>query len=112
MYNLGLTWSLSLLCLAAAAQQTPPVVFEATPTLARRQDDMETRTFGPLTSSVELQPAGLAQTASPTTTYRLETASPPLQIADTIGLIMPNPWSKLYVGGYGERGPEDCHLMC
>ena len=70
----------------------------ALPTLYPRQDQLETRTLSPSTSNVELQPKGPSQTASATTTYRLETATPPLQLSDTVGLIMPNPWSNLYVG--------------
>lgn len=65
--------------------------------LLPRQDDLETRTLSSMTSSLQPQ-GGPSQTASPTSTYRLETARPPLQLPDTIGLIMPDPWSKIYVG--------------
>jgi hypothetical protein len=66
---------------------------------------METRTVD-VTSSMELQEGATAVLPSSNTSYRLETATPPIQLADTIGLIMPNPWSKLYVGmsGGGDRG--------
>jgi hypothetical protein len=66
------------------------------PTLQPRQE-METRTVD-VTSSMELQGGATSVIPSSTTSYRLETAIPPIQLADTIGLIMPNPWSKLYVG--------------
>jgi len=59
---------------------------------------METRTVDVLTSSMELQGDATAVIPSPTTSYRLETATTPIQLADVIGLIMPNPWSKVYVG--------------
>jgi len=68
------------------------------PTLRPRQDDMETRTVDVLTSSMELQGDATAVIPSPTTSSRLETATTPIQLADVIGLIMPNPWSKVYVG--------------
>ena len=83
-----------LLCLLLPLASATP----ARPTLHPRQDELETRTLSPFTSSIELQPGGPAETASATTTYRLETATPPLQLPDTVGLIMPNPWSHLYVG--------------
>jgi len=66
------------------------------PTLQPRQE-METRTVD-VTSSMELQGGATSVIASSSTSHRLETATPPIQLADTIGLIMPNPWSKLYVG--------------
>jgi hypothetical protein len=66
------------------------------PTLHPRQE-METRTVD-VTSSMELQGGATSIIPSSTTSYRLETATSPIQLADTIGLIMPNPWSKLYVG--------------
>lgn len=90
----------SLLCssLLLLPQLLATPTAQPQPTLHPRQDDLETRTFSPSTSSLELQPGGPEQTASATTTYRLETATPPLQLPDTVGLIMPNPWSKLYVG--------------
>jgi len=67
------------------------------PTLRPRQD-AETRTVDGLTSSVELQGGATTVIPSPTTPYRLETATAPIQLADTIGLIMPNPWAKVYAG--------------
>lgn len=68
------------------------------PTLRPRQD-AETRTVdGFLISSVELQGGATTVIPSPTTPYRLETATAPIQLADTIGLIMPNPWAKVYAG--------------
>ena len=70
--------------------------FTPQPTLQPRQE-METRTVD-VTSSMELQGGATSVIPSSTTSYRLETATPPIQLADTIGLIMPNPWSKLYVG--------------
>ena len=66
------------------------------PTLQPRQE-MKTRTVD-VTSSMELQGGATSVIPSSTTSHRLETATPPIQLADTIGLIMPNPWSKLYVG--------------
>jgi hypothetical protein len=79
------TWFTS--CLATYTPQ---------PTLQPRQE-METRTVD-VTSSMELQGGATSVMPSSNTSYRLETATPPIQLADTIGLIMPNPWSKLYVG--------------
>jgi hypothetical protein len=67
------------------------------PTLYPRQD-VETRIIESLTSSVELQGGATTVIPSPTTPYRLETATAPIQLADTIGLIMPNPWAKIYAG--------------
>jgi len=61
---------------------------------------METRTVD-VTSSMELQGGATSVEPSSATSYRLETATAPIQLADTIGLIMPNPWSKLYVGTSG-----------
>lgn len=49
---------------------------------------------------MELQGGATTVVPSPTTPYRLETATTPIQLADTIGLIMPNPWSKVYVGTF------------
>jgi hypothetical protein len=73
----------------------------ATMSIQPRQD-METRTIDPLTSSLELQTDAsvTATDASPTTSRRLETAKAPINLANTIGLIMPNPWSKVYVGEF------------
>jgi hypothetical protein len=82
-----LTSSLFTPCLSVSTPQ---------PTLHPRQE-METRTID-VTSSMELQGGATSVIPSSTTSYRLETATPPIQLADTIGLIMPNPWSKLYVG--------------
>jgi hypothetical protein len=80
------------------------------PTLHPRQDEAETRTVDPLTSSMELQGGVTTVEPSPTTTYRLETATAPIHLADTIGLIMPNPWSKVYVGEFGPRAADQADI--
>jgi len=67
----------------------------------RPRQETETRTLDPLTSSLQLQEGASATAPTPTTSYRLETAKAPIDLADTIGLIMPNPWSKVYVGKSG-----------
>jgi hypothetical protein len=82
---------LTLLCSYAI----PCLSLDTSPTLVERQ---ETRTVDPTTSSLQLQGGAESLVSSPTTSYRLETATAPIQLADTIGLIMPNPWSKVYVG--------------
>ena len=91
-----LTFTLFTPCLSLSTPQ---------PTLQPRQE-METRTVD-VTSSMELQGGATSVTPSSTTSYRLETATPPIQLADTIGLIMPNPWSKLYVGTFRDAIAAD-----
>jgi hypothetical protein len=65
------------------------------------RQETETRVLDPLTSSLQLQEGASATVPSPTTSYRLEIAKTPIDLADTIGLIMPIPWSKVYVGRLG-----------
>jgi len=65
------------------------------------QVDMDPRDSTlPISSDPTLSNAVDAQTTvSPTvTTNGLSTATNPVPLAATIGLIMPNPWKKLYVG--------------
>lgn len=103
MFNRCLLCYLLLICSTTLANPIQPTTPRLVSNLQKRQDDVETRTLTPTASSLELQSGGPSQTASPTTSYRLETAAAPLQLPDTIGLIMPNPWSKLYVGEYLEQ---------
>ncbi|KAK8850662.1 hypothetical protein IAR55_004582 [Kwoniella newhampshirensis] len=82
---------------------SPPPI---SPTLRPRQDSTEVNIGDATTSQVipvetitvwvTPDAADVDSTAIATTSYKLTTATTPIPLAETIGLIMPNPWQPLY----------------
>lgn len=66
--------------------------------VAQRQDDPLTSTLEP-TATVS-EPIESSTGNEQQSTKTLTPADKPLPLAATIGLIMPNPWERNYVGGW------------
>jgi hypothetical protein len=98
------TWSVTFATQTASSQLQSLQPRQTSPTksphhVTIRQDIPNTNTLVPATTLLEAADTTTTSTApASTTSYRLETASKPIPLAATMGLIMPNPWQSIYVG--------------
>lgn len=98
-HTIALAFLITFATASLQADDTPAPRRTSPPTslVHNAREIPNTRTLTPATTVQDVQ-EDATSTASSTASYRLETATKPIPLAATIGLIMPDPWQSIYVG--------------